>query len=455
MIQYRTIPSFTYDEITVRRLIACDCGGLTLLICPDQGTTLALSKKDSVALADHCISNDLAFLLVQRGIAQHESSRPVSKLTEQIAPTFFLVDLTKSCNFACAYCFREPTETKKRITPAMLTQICDSLIRYAKTHTERKLSIQAWGGEPLMELSSIVEIRHRFSEANLSPEIVIETNAALITPETANVLFQNNILVGVSIDGVAAVHDLQRPTQTGAPSLALVVKGIQNLRAAGYQNFGTITVVTKNTLEHLHEILDYFACTMQLPNIKFNLMRKNDRNRELAISLDEIDGYVESLLTELRQLYSQGISIVEQNIAQRMANLLFRPNNNICNANGCHGGYKMLSIDATGGVYPCELSDYPDYRIGEASDGDFDNMVGKAISQIHEYFQKRNYSLCQDCPWWYYCRGGCRSAAKYDKGSPLEIDQTECQFNRALYPRLVEILLTDPSYGQYLMNGVG
>lgn len=455
MIQYRLIPSFEHGDVTIHSLIACECGNLTLLLCPEHGTTLALSTSDSEALVDHRLSNSLAFLLVQRGMAQHESSRPVSKQSEQINPTFFLVDLTKSCNFACTYCFREPAETKKQITPAMLTQICDILIHYAKTHPERKLVIQAWGGEPLLELSSIVELRHRFSQASLFPEIVIETNAALITLKTAKTLFQNSIRVGVSIDGVSAVHDLQRPTQTGTPSLHLVVKGIQNLRAAGYQNFGTITVVTKKTLEYLHEILDYFACTLHLPNIKFNLMRKNDRNRDSAIFLEEIDSYVESLLAELRQFYIKGISIVEQNIAQRIANLLFRPNNNICNANGCHGGYKMLSIDANGGVYPCELSDYPDYQIGEVCDWDFDNMVNKAISLNHEYFQKRNQSLCEDCPWWYYCRGGCRSATKYNKGNPLEIDQTECSFNRALYPRLVEILLTDPSYGQYLMNGVG
>ena len=347
-----------------------------------------------MALEDHRLSDDLAFLLVQRGMARHQDSRPVSNQEEQIEPTFFLVDLTKSCNFACTYCFREPAETKKRMTPAMLAQICSSLIAYAKAHPERKLSIQAWGGEPLLELSSITELRHRFAQAHLSPEIVIETNAALITPETAKVLFQNDIRIGVSIDGTAAVHDRQRPTQTGSPSLSLVVQGIQNLRTAGYRNFGTITVVTKNTVEYLHEILDYFTGTLHLSHIKFNLMRKNNRNRDLALSLEEIDGYAESLLAELWQCYLQGISIVEQNISQRIANLLFRPNNNICNANGCHGGFRMLSIDAAGSVYPCELSDYPDYRIGDACNGDFDSMVSRAISQGHEYFQKRDPSLC-------------------------------------------------------------
>lgn len=454
MISFRTIPAFQDDQISVHRLIACDCADVTMLICPEQGTTLALDKAYADELLNRSVPNDLAFLLVQRAMAQHPQSRPVSGHPEQINPTFFLIDLTKACNLACTYCFREPGGAGKRITPELLERICDTLVRYAQAHPERPLSIQAWGGEPLLELSSIAQLRRRFREAGLTPEIVIETNAALITPETARVLFENDIRVGISIDGTPAVHDLQRPTQTGAPSLALVEQGMRNLYAAGYQSFGTITVVTRHTLERLPEILDYFANTLQLRSIKFNLMRKNDRNRDLAISLEEIDGYVETLLRCLHQLYCQKVPVVEQNIAQRIANLLFRPNNNICNSHGCHGGYRMLSVDSSGGVYPCELSDYRDYCLGQIDGADFDEMVRKAVARGHEYFRERDQSPCGDCPWWYYCRGGCRSSVKYDTGSPWGIDRTECQFNRSLYPRLVEILLTDPAFGQYLMNGV-
>lgn len=454
MIEYRVIPTFQIGQISVSKLIACTCGAVTMLLCPEHGTTLVLTKDCADALEKHEVSDDLAFLLIQRGMAQHPQSRPVSQQPEQIVPTFFLIDLTKACNLACTYCFREPGEARKRITPELLEQICDALIHYAQTHSERSLSIQAWGGEPLLELPSIIRLRHRFREARLSPKIMIETNAALITPDTARALFENDIEIGISIDGISAVHDLQRPTQAGTPSLNLVEQGIKNLYTAGYQGFGTITVVTKHTFKHLPEIMDYFANNLHLRSIKFNLMRKNDRNRDLAISLEEIDGYVSLLLECLHQLYCQKVPIVEQNVAQRIANLLFRPNNNICNSHGCHGGYRMLSIDSTGGVFPCELSDYRDYCLGNIDGADFDEMVRNAVETGHEYFRERNQSPCQDCPWWYYCRGGCRSSVKYDTGSPLGIDQTECQFNRSLYSRLVEILLTDPAFGQYLMNGV-
>jgi uncharacterized protein len=113
----------------------------------------------------------------------------------------------------------------------------------------------------------------------------------------------------------------------------------------------------------------------------------------------------------------------------------------------------MLSIDADGRVYPCELSDYPDYCIGEVGISDFADMVKKSIESKHEYFTDKRLNECTECPWLYFCGGGCRSSVKFSGKSPTEIDHTECAFNKSLYPRLVEILLTDSLFGRYLLKG--
>ena len=144
---------------------------------------------------------------------------------------------------------------------------------------------------------------------------------------------------------------------------------------------------------------------------------------------------------------------MEQNIAQRLLNLVHRPDNNICNAHGCHGGYRMLSFDSLGKIFPCELSDFPDYCIGSVKDHDLRGMVEKAIESGHEYFRPKDQSECKDCPWRYFCRGGCRSAAKFACGDPSRLDTTECAFNKALYPRLVAILLQDRGFAEYLQSG--
>ena len=282
---------------------------------------------------------------------------------------------------------------------------------------------------------------------------MIETNATLITPEVAHILKESEVEVGISVDGNTLVHNEQRPFADGRPSLLCVENGISNLRSAGYKNIFSITVVTKNTLNNLDAIISYFSQELCLSSIKLNLMRKTERNRNLALDLEEIEVYVDRLLACMHKCYEQHLCILEQNISQRLSNLLFRPCNNICNAHGCHGGYRMLSIDACGGVYPCELSDDPSYQLGQVGNGDFIDMIKNAISNGHEYFSSREIEGCKGCPWFFYCQGGCRAAVKYDCGNPRRIDITECMFNRALYPRLVQIVLCDPTFANYLQNG--
>lgn len=453
MTKIYEIPDFASDDFKLKKSYAFCADDKCMLICQETGTTLFLEQSLLKQIQSRQISDDMIFLLVQRAFADYKESRIVSHREERILPEFFLIDMTKACNLKCKYCFRESVGSSGHITAEKLKNICSSLIAYWKSRPELKLSIQAWGGEPLLELPLIIEMRRHFQVAELNPEIVIETNATLITPETAQLLHKNDIKIGISIDGNKAVHDVQRPFSNGNGSLNKVEEGIHNLFKAGYSDFGTISVVTQNTASHIIEIMDYFTKTLHLKSIKLNLMRKNEHNAEYALAIEKIGEYVSNLLDCLKNLYDNKISIVEQNISQRMANLMFRPNNNICNAHGCHGGYRMLSISSDGKVYPCELTDYKEFCMGGIENGDFADMVEKAVISENKYFENRNLESCKNCPWKYFCRGGCRASVKYMKNNTSDIDYTECVFNCELYPRLAKIILTEPHFAKYLLNG--
>lgn len=422
------------------------------VISPEQGTTLLLDNKTTDDISKGRISEALSFVMIQRGMASYQYSRDLVDNVSSQDPAFFLVDLTKSCNLNCAYCFRELDRVLPSMERDQMEKVTRSLIRHMREHNGMPISIQAWGGEPLLKLDLILLMRRMFEAEKLYPEIVIETNGTLISEKTAKLLVENNIHVGISIDGIAAVHDRQRPALDGQRSLDRTEKGIRNLRNAGSQHFGTITVVTKNTLVYLEDIVDYFAKELKLSSIKLNLMRKNERNQGLAVDPEDIPNYIERLMQCLYNLYRNGFTIREQNVFQRLLNLTCRPNNNICNSCGCRGGRRMLSIDQNGFVYPCELTDYTAFRMGTI-DESFDEISYKASVAGNGFFADRILEKCHDCPWFYYCRGGCRSAAFYNSGSVTNIDETECAFNRALYPKLVEILINDLEFAEYLLRG--
>lgn len=426
-------------------------GNEGFLICAKNGTSLLLDKYSAQSFRQGEISDYLAYVMVQRGMASFHNSRPIIDASNTICPSLFLIDMTKSCNLNCIYCFRKISRKSQEINSAQLKFVTQALINYMKSHPGLRVTIQPWGGEPLLKFDLILMMRRLFDEASLHPEIIIETNGTLINMEIAQAINSHNIHVGISIDGNALVHDLQRPMLNGNPSLIMVKNGIQNLRKVGIQ-FGVITVVTQNTLANLDAIINYYAYDLKLNCIKLNLMRKTNLNRNLAIDSEEINSYSEKLLNCLYKLYKEGVHIIEQNVRQRILNLTCRPDNTICNACGCQGGYRMLSVDPEGDVYPCELTDYPEFKMGSISEP-IDAIVERAVKRKKGYFELRREDKCVDCPWLYFCRGGCKTAALYNYGSISFIDETECLLNKSLYPKLVQILLNDSMFAEYLRSG--
>ena len=101
-----------------------------LLICPGYGTTLLMDNVSSQNLIQGKISNHLAFVMVQRGMASYRFSRPVKTIDDSAVPAFFLIDMTKNCNLNCLYCFRNLDKKLPSMKEAQLKNIMNALIQY-------------------------------------------------------------------------------------------------------------------------------------------------------------------------------------------------------------------------------------------------------------------------------------------------------------------------------------
>ncbi len=423
-----------------------------MLLNPECGTTLFLDDNLENLIKPGCITEDLAFLFVQRGLATYDNSRPPLRISHPQFPHFFMLDLTQNCNLNCLYCFRELSRQPVCMSDDMLLKICHHLIAYWQRHPEIQLHIQAWGGEPLLLVDQIAMIRHAFDEAGMNPNIEIETNGTLIDEQIAKQLRELRIHIGVSIDGDPIVQNQQRPTLVGKPTSKRVELGIASLRKYYGDEFGSITVVTQNTAARLHEILDYFVNTLHLTGIKFNPLRETGDYRHLSLSEAELAVFEEKLLGELINYVKSGVRIVEQNICQRLRNIVYRPCDNICNSCGCQGGYAMVVVDHNGDVYPCEMSDFPDLRIGKIDTEFIEDMVNIPSDHTNRYFAPREFAQCKGCPWHFYCRGGCKSASLFSTGHTQIIDKAECVINRTLYPLLIQLLMEEPDIASKLMG---
>lgn len=445
---YTIYPGWELDGLHVSSLDVFERDEHFMLLNPEIGTTLFIDRDLMRHFEHKKIPKELAFLMVQRGLATYSHSRSVSKIEHPANPHFFMLDLTKRCNLSCKYCFRALDEQGESMTDEMLMNICEKLYSYWKRHPEIQLYIQAWGGEPLLRVDQILSIRSFFKEKGLHPTIDVETNGTLIDDVMAQQLKESDIHVGISIDGDAILQNNQRPFKNGKPTSERLSSALSSLHKFYGDKFGSITVITRGTMARLSEIMDYFVNTLHLYSMKFNPLRNAGDYDQLSLTDDELISFEENLFHEVFNYIKAGKKCREKNILQKLHNLVNRPCDNICNSRGCQGGYAMLTIDAQGDVYPCELTDFADYRIGNINNQTIEEMVRCAANGGNSYFEERTFERCDQCPWLFYCHGGCKSAAIFAKRNLQTIDETECLVNRTIYPLLVDLLLRDPELAQ-------
>lgn len=385
-------------------------------------------------------SDELQFKLVQHGLAS-VPGKQMFRCEKEVEIRYFIIDLTKQCNFDCVYCFRD-FHNNDIISLNVLDKILQYILNYCNKESISKIGLQMWGGEPLLVLDRIEYVVDFFSHTDIKVTIDIETNASLVTDEIAQKLYKWGIHIGVSVDGTPELHDRQRRMIGGKSSAELVERSIRNLQKYYGDDIGGITVVTKYNYKNIKKILDYFIYELHLTSMKFNLVRDNNHAPEQKLALDEeeVFCFANELMDYLWAFRRLGANFSEGNIEIRIKNLLQRSNISCCISHGCQGGKRMVSFDQVGNIFPCEMIDFPEEKIGSIYEDDSIEIMVKEAVKKNKFFLPKKEKQCIECPWWYYCQGGCSSRNRYLNRNG-KIDDVECALNRAIYPRLIEEIL--------------
>lgn len=429
-----------------RHLLIEKCGHIILL---DDSVYQLLEKQ--------IISDDMYIKLVQRNFIKSDMQNYCNGTEHKkiIMPDFFMIDFTKKCNMACKYCFREGMSSSVlSITSQRLQDICSFIIKHCKENACSQITVQPWGGEPLLEKDKIFHMQEIFINAGIEANISIETNGLMLTDKLIAELVDRNITVGISLDGIKQVHDSQRVLHNQAGTYEQVIEGLNRLRGVMKNDFGVIMTITRYTIPHIEEILDFFAKNLNINYIKINFVHKSDfvDNEELCLLPNEIYSCASRIFYKIMDLNEEGYDFFESNIQIRLLNLLGLRNSSICCSFGCNGGYRMIAFDSKGNVYPCELTDYPQEQIGSIDQEiSLIQMVRKA-KQNMDYFLPKREAKCYNCPWWCYCQGGCTVQAKCMGKAIGEVDDIECICNNVWYEGLIKMILEKPNVINHFLH---
>ena len=417
------------------------------LFVAENGSSMILFKNGRTLFLDADITDVLIHTNLEHESSLMEKIKNVGKLEDdtfsEVLPTFFMIDFTTRCNMNCYYCLRDFNDEGYIISDDMLKKIVNWICDYCDENHIDHISIQPWGGEPLIAIDKIIEMRKMFIHRNIGTTITVQTNGLLLTEEMAHKLKENNINVGISIDGCAKIHDIHRKDCGGNNTYSKVKSAIAAAKRICDDDIGTITVNSAFSLDYLEESIESMVADLNLHTIKFNLMHPNSDAFDIGtvIKTSDIDSYIKRVFDKIIDLNEKGYQITDSNIRDKLLNILVGSSGDICHSRGCQGGRKFITIASNGDIFPCELVGKEEVKIGNIFNSiGLVNMIKESMLS-NPYFSNKHSEKCDVCPWYVYCRGGCTASILSYNNNLDGIDEKECAVNQALYPRIIELVL--------------
>lgn len=367
----------------------------------------------------------------------HGSRSPLSS-TAACAPSssrtrkpIVVWNITRTCNLRCVHCY---ADSHAEQYPGELTwEQCCAVIDDLADYKANALLLS--GGEPLLH-PQLPKLLERATGRGL--KVTISTNGTRITPEYARLFKKLGVAyVGISLDGIGAVHDAFRGV-TGAFERA--IRGFKLCEEAG-QKTGLRLTLTRNNVQSMQEILDFIE-RENIQRVCFYHLVPTGRGVDVAslhpdearAALDMLiaraeawqqSGHTRELLTVTQP--ADGIYILLRQLregsplaAQTLRLLQW-------NGGGANSsGRGIADIDTQGNIHPDQF--WQDVTLGNVKTQKFSDVWEASrepsAARLQELRgsdsplerQKKLSGRCATCCHFHLCGGGFRTRAAFANG---------------------------------------
>ena len=342
------------------------------------------------------------------------------------------------CNLDCKYCFYLEKaglyEAERKVRPSweMPADILEAYVRqYIEQQDIPEISFAWQGGEPTLLgvrfFRTVVQLQRKYAGGKRIVN-ALQTNGTLLDEEWGTFLAENKFLVGLSIDGPEALHDLYRVDKQGRPTFAQVMRGLDVLRKCGVE-YNTLTVVNRENSLHPLEVYRFLkqigstflqfiplverasdgplASGDGLLQIALAPPPKLEESRSAvtkwSVGSDDYGRFLSTIFDEwvcrdVGQTYVQAFDVALGLWAGLGAGLcVFAP---ACGT--------ALAMEHNGDVYACDHYVYPEYLRGNIRDKSLKEMV--ASPEQVKFGQDKADTLpayCRRCDVRFACNGEC------------------------------------------------
>ncbi|MDL2322983.1 anaerobic sulfatase-maturation protein [Bacteroidales bacterium OttesenSCG-928-A17] len=341
-------------------------------------------------------------------------------------PTYVMAKpVGSACNLNCSYCYyleKEklyPNRKKMLMNDELLGKYIES---YINSHTVPEVLFTWHGGETL--LAGIPFYRKAFAlqkkyGRGRRIDNSLQTNGVLLNDEWCRFFKENNMLIGISIDGPEHCHDVYRKNRGGQGTFMQVMRGIELLQKHDV-DFNVLAVINDYNVEYPLDVYHFFkqigAQYMQFTPIVERVSPSRSDGLVLLPPTKSDDASLAQWTVDPQKFGQFYISIfdewVRNDVGQYFIQLF---DSTLANFVGEMPGTCIFGkscghasvMEFNGDVYSCDHFVFPEYKLGNIHQKTIFEMMF-SDKQLKFGDNKRKLpQQCLECEFLKFCNGEC------------------------------------------------
>lgn len=319
---------------------------------------------------------------------------------EPFQPTTCVLLLTTACNLRCIYCYAAPEGHGQELDASLGKKAIDIVCDNAKKLGRPRFEVSFHGGgEPTLAWSSLRELANYARSKSLPCTISLTSNGAWTASRRREIIELAPSNVSLSLDGIAAVQDRQRPTLAGGGSFEAVWATIREIEQRGIR-YGLRASVTDRSIGELAESIEYLCRNTRAATFQVEPVFGYGRALQTSSKLLDTAAFVEAFLDayDIAQFYGRHLYYSAA-----------RPW--LVTARFCTAVDDALIVSTDGSLTPCyEVFGITHPLAAQLFFGHID-ASGLTIDQatrrkLYDRIEARRRQ-CRSCFCYYHCAGDC------------------------------------------------
>ncbi len=314
----------------------------------------------------------------------------------------YTIVTTRACNFDCVYCYQKQLHEmakNSKNSSSLNKEVENNILSHAENRLKEQkpnvLSVTFYGGEPLLNLKSILKISKKLKEFcenfKVKHDFSIITNGFFLTKNVVDSLSKVGVKTAVvTLDGTNVYHDKYRKTKDGKATFSKI---FENLQYASKKMYIQIRVnLSKENIEDVKRLIDLVAEKKIRAEFNFQPI-EIEKGFECKFEDSPLD------IKEFAKAEMTLWKYIRKKIPNYPFEYFKKPRMARCDA-PCKNSYV---VDVDGRIYKCW---------GELGLPNPSGVISEKLQFFPAYFKWILYDPfekeeCKDCIVFPFCMGGC------------------------------------------------